>query len=380
MNVKTMLIHNCRVVFAAIERGGPAGVLNRRVVIQPVQATTPEARKTSLIRGALAFSRSLAPGLLICAIATVIAMFVNRLLPTVNPLVVAIALGALVANTVGVGALLTNGLSFASKKLLRTGVALLGVQLLLSDVFALGYGVVLAVIATVALGIATTLVIGKFLGLSWTQRVLIASGFSICGAAAVAAVDSVVEAEEDETATAIALVAVFGTLMILAIPALSSVLGLGEYRAGLWAGGAIQEVAQVVAAAGAIGGSALGVAVVVKLARVLMLAPVIAVLSVVQRRRAQSSISTTKRPPLVPLFVMGFILCAALRSSEVLPATAVTAAGFMQTIFLSSAMFALGTGVRLATLRNVGMKPIALAIASTFCVAVIALAGMLLAT
>lgn len=86
-----------------------------------------------------------------------------------------------------------------------------------------------------ALGIATTMIIGKFLGLSWTQRVLIASGFSICGAAAVAAVDSVVVAEEDETATVIALVVVFGTLMILAIPTLASVVHRSEFRAGLWA-------------------------------------------------------------------------------------------------------------------------------------------------
>jgi uncharacterized integral membrane protein (TIGR00698 family) len=258
-------------------------------------------------------------------------------------------------------------------------VALLGLQLMLSDILRLGAGMVAVVVAIVCLGIAATMLAGKLLGISWSQRLLIACGFSICGAAAVAAVDGVVSSEdEEEVVTAVALVVIFGTLSIPAISALSSLLGLSSVDAGLWAGGSIHEVAQVVAAAGTIGGAALGVAVVVKLARVLMLAPVMAVLSVRQRRIAGGA-ADIKRPPLIPLFVLAFVACVVIRSTGVLPAALLGHVKIVQTALLTAAMFALGTGVHVSILKKVGVRPFVLAAASTAWVAVIALTGVLLA-
>jgi uncharacterized integral membrane protein (TIGR00698 family) len=176
----------------------------------------------------------------------------------------------------------------------------------------------------------------------------------------------------------VALVVIFGTLMIPAIPALSSLLGLSSVDAGLWAGGSIHEVAQVVATAGTIGGAALGVAVVVKLARVLMLAPVMAVLSVRQRRIAGAA-ADIKRPPLIPLFVLAFVACVVTRSTGIVPAALLGDAKIVQTALLSAAMFALGTGVHVSIFKKVGVRPFVLATASTAWVAVIALTGVLLA-
>jgi uncharacterized integral membrane protein (TIGR00698 family) len=221
--------------------------------------------------------------------------------------------------------------------------------------------------------------LGRLLGLTWTQRLLIACGFSVCGAAAVAAVGGVVDADEEETLTAVALVVIFGTLMIPVIPALAAAFGMPDIEAGMWAGGSIHEVAQVVAAGGAIGGTALGVAVVVKLARVLMLAPIMAILSVRQRRLASGS-TTAKRPPLIPLFVLAFIACVALRSGNVLPGVVIADVKVVQTALLTVAMFALGTGVRAAMIRKVGARPFVLAAVSTAWVAAIALLGVALAS
>ena len=123
---------------------------------------------------------------------------------------------------------------------------------------------------------------------------------------------------------------------------------------------------------------ALAVAVVVKLARVVMLAPVIAVVSIRQRRMADQA-ANLKRPPLVPLFVVAFLACAALRTSGVLPAGVLATAKLTQTAFLTAAMFALGTGVNIAALRKVGLRPFGLAAISTVWVAGIALTGVLLA-
>lgn len=320
----------------------------------------------------------LLPGLGLCTVVTLLAMGVNRLLPTVSPLLIAILVGALLANLAPIPAQLRPGLTFSAKKLLRVGIALLGLQLMFSDILGLGWGVIAMVVAIVGLGITGTMFVGRLLGLSWTQRVLIACGFSICGAAAVAAVDGVVDAKEEEVLTAVALVVVFGTLMIPAVPMLAGMVGLVDTDAGMWAGGSIHEVAQVIAAGGAIGGAALAVAAIVKLARVLMLAPVIAVLSVRARRMSAGPATGAKRPALVPLFVLAFVACAALRSTGMLPDVLLQQAKLVQTGLLTAAMFALGMGVHVATIKKVGGRPFVLAAISTVWVASIALAGVLL--
>lgn len=341
----------------------------------------------ALAHRTLGRGRALAPGLSVVLAVTAVSMLINKLLPAVSPLLLAIVAGAVLANTLLVKggplpAALDAGLAFSAKRLLRVGVALLGLQLVLADIFALGWGVIGVVVAVVALGILGAMWLGAKLGLTWTQRVLIACGFSICGAAAVAAADGVIDADEEETVTAVALVVVFGTAMILAVPLLASALGLGDRTAGIFAGASIHEVAQVVAAGGAIGGGALAVAVVVKLARVLMLAPVLAVLGVVMRRREAANPelvrADSKRPPLVPLFVASFLALVLLRSTGILPESVLAVAKFCGTALLTAAMFALGAGVRVATMRKVGPKPFVLAGAATVWVAAIALVGALL--
>ena len=133
----------------------------------------------------------------------------------------------------------------------------------------------------------------------------------------------------------------------------------------------------MVAAGGALGGgAALTVAVIVKLARVLMLAPVMAVLSMQQRRRGARD---GKQPPLVQLFVLGFLAMVLVRSFVPLPEAVLEVGSLLQTLLLAAAMFALGTGVRIALLRQVGVRPFVLAALSTVLVASLALGGVLLA-
>lgn len=311
-----------------------------------------------------------------CALGATVALIAGQFTSAVSPLLIAIVAGAVLANTVSLPAKFQPGLAFSAKRLLRVGIALLGLQLMFSDIVGLGWGVIAVVVAIVFLGIAGTMYAGKLLGLSWSQRILIACGFSICGAAAVAAADGVVNAREEELLTAVALVVIFGTLMIPTIPLLADAFGMNEIEAGMWAGGSIHEVAQVVAAGSALGATALGVATVVKLARVLMLAPVMAFLSIRQRTMVDNT--ATKRPPLIPLFVVAFIGCMGLRSTGMLPNELLGLAKTVQTALLAAAMFALGLGVRLSVIRGVGARPFVLAAISTVWVATIAYVGVVL--
>ena len=317
------------------------------------------------------------PGLFLCLVGGAVALVANQFVPTVSALLFAIVLGAIIGNLWQVPTAVAPGVAVSGKRILRVGIILLGLQLVLGDLLELGLGMVAVAAAVVAVGLIGTVLIGRAMGIPPAQRILIACGFSICGAAAVAACDGVVDAEDEDVATGIALVVLFGTIMIPLVPVLVTVLNFDPEKGGLWAGASIHEVAQVVAAAGIIGGGALKGAVIVKLTRVLMLAPVMAVLGIIQRRKTAGD-SQVKQPPLIPLFVVGFLVMVGVASLKILPAPVLEVATIVETACLAIAMFALGLGVRIKSLIKVGPKPLLLGAASTVLVASVALAGVTL--
>ncbi|WP_286956949.1 YeiH family protein [Brevibacterium sp. UBA7493] len=327
------------------------------------------------------------PGLAVCAAATPVAMGIAHFVPLASALLIAIILGIVLRNVMGeLPGSWAAGMQFSAKKILRLGIILLGAQLVLGDIMSLGWKLILVVIAVVAIGMLGTIGLGRLLGMGRDLSLLIGCGFSICGAAAIAGVESTVRARKEDVAAAIALVVLFGTLMIAAVPLIAGLLGLGEETAGMWAGASTHEVAQVVAIGGIIGPEALKVAVVVKLARVLMLAPIVAILAISVRRSSASALTPgpdsevkASRPPLVPLFIIGFLAMAIVRTLGWLPDWAVTAAGIGQTIALTAAMFALGSGVHIKSLIKLGFMPVLLATLSTLIVAGVAGLGIWLA-
>lgn len=322
-------------------------------------------------------TRSQLPGLLACLAAGAVSVALHDVLPQASALLIAIVLGLVVANTLRVPAVLGDGVEVAGRRVLRIGIVFLGLQLSLADVAGLGPAVIAVVVSVVVGGLLATMGWGALLGVPFTRRLLIAGGFSICGAAAVAGVAGVVEAEEEDVAAGIALVVLFGTVMIPVAPAVGALAGLDDAGRAVLAGASIHEVAQVVAAAGVIGPGALGAAVLVKLARVLMLAPVLVGIGIWQRRGAREA----GRAPgaVVPLFVAAFVAAVLLRSFADLPPSVLDAATWTGTLLLATAMFALGLGVRARELRAVGGATLALGALSTATVLSIALGGVLLA-
>jgi len=373
---------------------------------------------------------SLLPGLAVAAAATAVAWPISMLAPVLSPLLVAIVLGILLGNLVpNLPEAFMPGFNFAAKPLLRLGIVALGAQVVLGDILDLGWLVLVLAAVIVAAGILSALALAGPLKVDRPLAVLIGSGFGICGAAAVAGVESTLKSKKEDVAAAIGLVVLFGTLMIAIVPGLSTALGLSPETAGMWGGAATHEVAQVVAIGGIIGPAALEIAVLVKLARVIMLAPTVAVFSYAVRRSEGRALTNTgteaaagstetsaaagrggeskgsgasaagavstggpvstatkqtpargKRPPIVPLFVVGFLVMAALRTFGLLPEIAVTGLSWIQTVCLAMAMFALGRGVQWRSLKNLGARPIALAALVTIIVALIALGGALLLT
>lgn len=308
-----------------------------------------------------------------CLLVAGVSWAAASLIPGLSALLVAILLGALWRNLLPVPNSLNPGVNFSAVKLLRTGIILLGLQLSLSAILELGPGVLLVVVLSVGVTFGATVWIGHLMSIGLAQRLLIASGFSICGAAAVAATEDTAKATKEETATALALVVFFGTIMIPLVPFLGHLLGLPDESLGMWIGGSTHEVAQVVAAGGAVGGGALTVAVTVKLARVLMLAPVIAGITVYMNRRGESHVG--KRPPVVPLFVVGFVIAMLIRTTGVLPDSVLNVTQVLQTLLLAAAMFALGLGVHFKSLLKVGGRPVILGLLSTVVIMAVSLGG-----
>ncbi len=308
-----------------------------------------------------------------------------------SALVVALLLGILLGNSGLYSATLRTGISGGTKRLLRAGVVLLGLQLALPDILALGPQVILLIVACVALSFFGTLWLGRRLGLSPAGALLMAAGFSICGASAVAGMQGIVDADDDEVASAVAMVTLYGSLMIIALPLLNAVIGLDATGFGVWSGLAVHEVAQVVAVASTAGAVALASATVVKLGRVLMLAPVAAMTSVGERRRAAASPAgggqdrvgdnlTRRTTPLVPLFVVGFLAMVVLRSLGILPQPVLDAGRTITTVLLAAGMFGLGAGIDVRRLLRTGGRFALVGAASSLLLAGISLLGVVALT
>ncbi|MGI5128286.1 YeiH family protein [Pseudonocardia sp. CA-107938] len=314
----------------------------------------------------------LGPGLLLAVAGTGIAFGVASLLPAVSSLTVAVVLG--IAAGPFLPAPTRPGLAWATRRFLRIGVVLLGLQLGLDQVLGLGPGTVAAVVATVLVAFGGTLLAARRLGVSPGLGLMVATGFSICGASAIAAMDSVTRTDEEDVATGITLVTLFGSAAIALVPLVGTWLGLSPEQLGAWAGLSVHEVAQVVAAASPAGATAVAIAVVVKLTRVVLLAPIVTAVSVAQRRDAAG-----RRPPLVPLFVLGFLATMAVRTTGVVPDAVLSAAQTLTTLLFAAALFGLGSAVRVGALLRTGRRGLVLGALSTALVGAVGLAALAVA-
>jgi len=304
------------------------------------------------------------PGLAVVGALAAVAFALGGALPAVSPLIWAMLLGALSAPIVRRAPATRAGIALSARRLLRIGVALLGLRISLGEISALGVSGMTLAAGTVVITLLATIGLGRLLGVERRLTLLIAAGSSICGAAAVAAMGAAARAEEEDVAYAVATVTVFGTLAMLLIPAVGlHLLDLGPRETGLWAGASIHEVAQVAGAGGAISAAALKAATLVKLARVVLLAPAVAAVSAVMRE------GSTQARFTVPAFVLAFLALVVVRSTVDVPADVLAAADVASTLLLASALAALGLQIEVRALRRAGLRPLALGLAAALVVA-----------
>ena len=281
---------------------------------------------------------ALLPGLALCAAVSGAALALHaaevRLLghPWLEPLVLAILLGAALRTAWAPGPRWQPGIAYGAKMLLEVAVALLGASLSLATVWAVGPALLVGIAAVVALALASTYAIGRALRLPRRMAVLVACGNAICGNSAIAAVAPIIGADSRDVASSIAFTAVLGVGVVLGLPLLSAALGLSVLQGGALAGLTVYAVPQVLAATAPLGVAGTQVGTVVKLVRVLMLGPLVLGLSLfggtLRARTAPGRVPVSK---LVPWFIVAFLVLAGLRSLGWLPPAVVrgsaTAAG-----------------------------------------------------
>jgi uncharacterized integral membrane protein (TIGR00698 family) len=317
------------------------------------------------------------PGLLAAALGLGVAILVHRLVPAIGVLTWAVALGMIAGNTGLLPRVAKQGLAAVTKRLLRVGIVLLGFAVSFGSIMALGLGTVVLVAGTLVVTLVVTTWLGNRMKLGAARSLLIGTGFAICGASAIAAMEDTAGADEEDVTVGIAMVTLFGTVSMVLLPLLAGPLGLTDMQFGIWAGASIHEVGQVVAAAGAGGAAVVAIAVVVKLTRVLLLAPVVATVSVRRRLAGAGQDTAAKRPPIVPLFVLGFLACVALRSTGVIPTGALAAISQVQVAALGAALFGMGAAVQIRSLFRGSGRVLLVSTLSTLLVTGVALAGVL---
>jgi len=316
------------------------------------------------------------PGLALIAGLVAIAFGISQWQSAISPLALSVAFGFLVANLWQWPTWAKEGSTFAGKRILRTGVVLLGAQVSVTALRDIGVKGFLAIIIVVALTIFGILALSKFFKLSDDLGMLIACGFAICGASAIAAVRPQTKATEEETSYAIGLVSLCGTLSIFVLPVIGHAIHLTDRAFGSWAGAAVHDVGQVLATASVFGSGSVSSAIVFKLARVCLLAPIIVILSLRNRKLSGGKSVAGTKVPIVPLFVVGFILVAIAHNTIHAPVRFNNDLATLSKVLISAGLVALGSNVRWAAIRKIGHKPLVMGLFAWAVVAGVALGAV----
>jgi uncharacterized integral membrane protein (TIGR00698 family) len=301
-------------------------------------------------------------GIAISALLAGLALWLSSLLPNfpISPLIWGVLIGLVVGNLLGQSLNIhaQQGLSICTKYILRLGVVLYGFRITVDGLLAVGWmGLGLSLFTTLS-----TLWLGCYVGqkvfkLDKQTSFLTAIGSAVCGAAAVLAAESVSRAKPHQAAIAVATVVLFGTLAMLLYPVLyhAGVLLLSPWQYGFYTGASIHEVAQVLAAGEAAGSAPAEIAVIVKMTRVLLLAPILIIAGIYFNR--QASDAQVRLPIYIPWFVFGFVVCIGIHSLKLISYEHTAMIQAFDLFLLTMAMTALGLSTSFKALASVGLQP-----------------------
>lgn len=309
----------------------------------------------------------LLPGAAVSIVIALVATGLARFAPVVGAPVIAVVLGLLLSAAARRESSLQLGIAFTGKYALQCAVVLLGAQLSLRQVAHVGVESLPVMITTIVVCLVLAYLLGRWMDIDFDLRTLIGVGTAICGASAIAAASSTIRAKHSAIAYAISTIFVFNIAAVLIFPSLGHILGMSQHAFGLFAGTAVNDTSSVVAAATSYGSEAGRYAVVVKLTRTLLIIPICLGLAMFVRRR---DLAEGRQPEvvrrvvryarLVPWFLVGFLLLAALKSAQLIPNGSGPGLQHAALFLTASALGAIGLSTDLAALRRAGYRPLLL--------------------
>ena len=318
----------------------------------------------------------LAPGVVVAVLVAIAAQFLSEHYDTPAMLLALLLCIALRFLSEEVNT--AQGIGFSAKSLLRLGVALLGVRISVGLLLGLTPSLIALIIGGMLATIAFGLAIAPLFGHKWRFAFLTSGSVAICGASAAMAISAILprdERSEERLLFTVLSVTVLSTIAMIAYPILAERLALGELAGGVFLGGTIHDVAQVVGAGYSVNDPTGDTATLVKLIRVAMLAPVVLVAAIIIRA-TQGAVDNAERPPLLPSFVIGFLILAALASLGLIPEALIQFLSHVSRWLLLIAIAAVGMKTNLKQVLEVGPAAIALVILETVFIAGAILVGL----
>ena len=335
-------------------------------------ATRTQAAPPSVGTAPAAGIAGILPGLALAVLVALAARLVHQSLPKsvgtiLGEVLFAVVIGLVVGNAIRLPESMRPGLKFAFHAVLRTAIVLLGATFSFRQVLQIGGKAVLLVVVLMAIALTAAHLLGRAAGIPGRLATLIGVGTAVCGNSAIAATAPVIRARDDEVSFAIATNTVFGTLAVLLYPLIGKFTHMGDAAYGTWAGTAVNDTSQVVAAGFAYGDLAGRVATAVKLTRNALMGGVILAIGIAYARSgadvaAGSAWGRVKQS--FPIFVVGFLVMALLNTLGVFVWLSAQVHVDLPRVLLEAsralilvALAAVGLSTRLESMRQTGLKP-----------------------
>jgi uncharacterized integral membrane protein (TIGR00698 family) len=318
-------------------------------------------------------TRKVLPGLLLAsAVGLAAHVFAERVFPYALAIgfevPLAMLAGLILVNVGLAPAWATPGISFAVQRVLRLGIILLGLRLNLESILVIGAGAFGLVLVGMAVAFAFAIFVGRSLGLPKRVAVLIGVGTAVCGNSAIVATAPVVKANDREVSFAVTTITVFGTLAVFVYPVIGHALELDVLTFGLWAGTAVHDTAQTIAASAAYSTIGRDVATVVKLVRNGLMAPLLLLIAWGWTRWGEDTVSgdAARRGArkAFPLFLIGFLLLALARTTHLVDPDTAASVDIVTRACFVIALAGLGLQTRLGHIRDMGPRPFVLGLAT----------------
>lgn len=310
------------------------------------------------------------PGVAVSVCIALVAVYIESLMPihVIGAAVIAMFLGMIVNHFLKKDNILSSGVKFTSKKILKFAIILLGLSLNITTVLKVGKLSLAVMVFTLLTCFGGGYFIGKALGLNWKLSNLISAGTGICGGSAIAAIAPTIDAEDNDVAYAMSATFLFDMAMVVLFPIMGRALGMSAEAFGIWAGTAVNDTSSVVATGYAFSEAAGDFATMVKLTRTLAIIPTVITFAFIQlrlKRKEAMAMSGSAEglkanfsiKKIFPWFILGFLVMTMVASVVNIPSEIVASTKSVSKFLMVCALAAIGLNTSFSSLKKSGIKP-----------------------